>query len=1094
MNRQSEFPQRLRSVLARVAALVVILVSLSAPARSDEPSEESMAAYADAANFQTGGAIDLAIEGWNGFLRKYPDHSMVSQAAHYLGVCHMQKESPDYNAANKAFAQALKNKKYDLREESLANHGWCLYAAAGDGDQRDSAKSKRAIETYKMLADEFPKSRFLDRALFYSGEASYGLGEAQQAIGFYNKMLSMPDAKESPLRCDAIYARGVAYEELDQFDKAYASYKQLLESCAKNDLVTDVHLRTGDLMILRKEFEPAVESFEKAIESTDLEDDRGYALFRQAYALVQAERPSEAAEKYEVLLKDYPKSQYAAAAVLASAQSTYRSGDIKEATKRFQKVLGQNNKVAATEAAHWLARIAINNGDGEAAAKIANTQIKRGVEGNFVMDLRLDYAEALSMDPKTVGKSTELFEEAYRAAKEDPLAPRALYNAAFSALQTNQPKKALEFALEFIQNFPKDVLVPDVKFVAAEGQLLTGKAKDAADTYKHLLASSKKENVQRPVWLLRAGATCNAARQFDDTVEVLSAELDSLPKPTQKAEAHMLIGRAHMMSGRPGEAAKSFSASKQADPGWAGAAEAMLLAGQAQAAAGNQPKAKSTWMQLIKASPKSRMADQARYKLAQLASTKKDYDEAIQLYDQILKSDQDPGLIPYAQYGKGWVLMQAENYKPALAVLDRMLQENKQHPLRNDATLARGISLRNLGKYQLARADLEAYLALPPKGVNLGHTLYELALIDQKQKKPGEAAKKLAQLAKEVPEYPSMEKVLYELGWSYQESGNDKAAVEHFTDLVSRFPNTSFAGEAAYFVGQKHYAAQRWGTAAEQFMIAASKATEKELSEKAHYRLGWSHFKDAKYEQARAAFSDQAKTHPKGKLSFDAIMMIGECQFKQADFKAALDGYRVARNRVQENKEDSTNVRNAAERQVRELVYLHGGQSAAQLKEWDEAIGWYNELRERFPASDYLPQVFYETGFAYQQKGDTKDALKFFQEVADNYRNELAARARFMMGEIHFAERQFDKAIPEFQRVMFGFGADKAPAGIKNWQAKSGFEGGRCSELLMQNAKTATAKAKALKFAQDFFSYVIEKHPDHELVAKSRERAEALKK
>jgi len=224
------------------------------------------------------------------------------------------------------------------------------------------------------------------------------------------------------------------------------------------------------------------------------------------------------------------------------------------------------------------------------------------------------------------------------------------------------------------------------------------------------------------------------------------------------------------------------------------------------------------------------------------------------------------------------------------------------------------------------------------------------------------------------------------------------------------------------------------------------------------------------------------------------MMMVAECRFKRSDFKGALAGFEVARDKIRKDDENSKNIRDAADRQVRELVFLHGGQSAAQLKSWDGAIEWYDELRERFPSSDYLPQVFYETGYAYQQKGDRTNALKFFQEVADNYRNELAARARFMMGEIYFANREFDKAIPEFQRVMFGFGADKAPDRIKNWQAKSGFEAARCSELLMQIAKTSKGKQQALRYANDFFSYVIEKHPKHELAAKSRERLEALEK
>ena len=186
----------------------------------------------------------------------------------------------------------------------------------------------------------------------------------------------------------------------------------------------------------------------------------------------------------------------------------------------------------------------------------------------------------------------------------------------------------------------------------------------------------------------------------------------------------------------------------------------------------------------------------------------------------------------------------------------------------------------------------------------------------------------------------------------------------------------------------------------------------------------------------------------------------------------------VGRQRIRSKNESAQSIRDQAERQVRELTLLHGGQSAAQLKRWQEAIQWYDELTQRFPATVYLPQAAYEKGFAYQQLGDTNRAVKLYAQVANNYRNEIAARARFMMGEIYFGNRQYDAAIPEFQRVMFGYGAEKAPDEIKNWQAKSGFEAGRCSESLMQQAKTPAAKAKAKKFANDFFQYVISKHPE----------------
>lgn len=1077
-----------------IVLMPLLAVTASVAVAQDEPSEASMAAYADAANFQTNGATNLAIEGWQSFLEDYPDHPMAAKAAHYLGVCFMQKEAPDYAAASQAFAKALEDKQYDLREESLANHGWCLYSSAGVGEDRDAKRLESCLEVFKTLRKEFPKSRFTDRAIFYCGESEYGLGNAKKAIEYYDEMLTMPSAKDSPLRCDALYARGVAQEEADQFDSALSSYKQLLDSCGDNDLATDVHLRLGDLMIMRKQYKQAIESFADAFDSTEVDEDRAYALFRQAFAMVQAENPAEAAKKYEQLLAEYPDSPYAASATLASAQSTYRSGDIDGASERFAKVLKQNNPEAATEATHWLARIAIGRGKPQEAITLAREQIQRGVDGDFAVDVQLDLAEALSMDPKTMDQSLAIFEKAYRDAPDSPLAPRALYNAAFSALQTRQPQKALEFASEFITKFPSDGLLPDVKFVAAEGALLTGDAAGAAKTYLELIETTGTTNAQRPIWVLRAATTSNASGKPEQTIGMLEDEMDSLATDSQKAEAHVLIAQAHLMASRPAEAAKEFTAAVKADPSGPRTDEAKLMVGQSLMAAGKSEEAVAIWNRMIADQPKSRMSDQARYKLAQAAAAGKRFDAAIDFYDAILQSDQDPGLVPYALYAKAFASQQLGDHEVALSSIDQLIAGYPKHPLQNDALLSRGISRRNLGRFDEARQDLDQYLSRSPRGTNLGHALYELALVDQKEKQPAKAAKKLEQLVAEVPNYPAMDKVLYELGWSMQESGNDAAAIEHFNSLITKYPDTSLVAEASYYVGQNLYLANDWGAAAKQFSIAAAKSKDDSLSEKAHYRMGWSYFKDGDFDNASDSFATQAKRHPDGPLSFDALMMVGECQFKKGEYVEALAQYQKVRERIEKNNDTSTSVRDAAERQVRELTLLHGGQSAAQNKQWDVAIDWYDEMRNRFPSSDYLPQVFYETGFAYQQKGDEERALKFFAEVANNYRNELAARARFMMGEIYFAKRQFDKAIPEFQRVMFGFGADKAPDEIRNWQAKSGFEAGRCSELLAQSARTAAGKEKASQFAVNFFNYVLEKHSDHELSPKSRERLEALQK
>ena len=109
-----------------------------------------------------------------------------------------------------------------------------------------------------------------------------------------------------------------------------------------------------------------------------------------------------------------------------------------------------------------------------------------------------------------------------------------------------------------------------------------------------------------------------------------------------------------------------------------------------------------------------------------------------------------------------------------------------------------------------AESDLQSYLALRPKGKNLGHALYEMALIDQQKKRPEKAAARLERLVKEVPDYPNMDKVLYELGWSLREAGEEDAAEKRFAELTRKFPKTALSAEAAFFVGQKNYAEEDW--------------------------------------------------------------------------------------------------------------------------------------------------------------------------------------------------------------------------------------------------------------------------------------------
>jgi TolA-binding protein len=173
------------------------------------------------------------------------------------------------------------------------------------------------------------------------------------------------------------------------------------------------------------------------------------------------------------------------------------------------------------------------------------------------------------------------------------------------------------------------------------------------------------------------------------------------------------------------------------------------------------------------------------------------------------------------------------------------------------------------------------------------------------------------------------------------------------------------------------------------------------------------------------------------------------------------------------------------------LVYLHAAQSASKLKKWADAESLASSLLTKFADSKYKPFAIYELAYAKQKQKKAKEAIDLYSEVADNYREEIGAHARFMIGEVLFTEGNHAKAISEFQKVMYGYGGTQAPDDIKGWQALSAWEAGRCSEVIIADL-TGESRNKAVAAARKFYDFVVNNHPNHDIAAKAKQRLAEL--
>jgi TolA-binding protein len=136
--------------------------------------------------------------------------------------------------------------------------------------------------------------------------------------------------------------------------------------------------------------------------------------------------------------------------------------------------------------------------------------------------------------------------------------------------------------------------------------------------------------------------------------------------------------------------------------------------------------------------------------------------------------------------------------------------------------------------------------------------------------------------------------------------------------------------------------------------------------------------------------------------------------------------------------------------------------------------------------SAYLPEALYELGWASFNLNEQDKALEYWQQVTEIGSGALAARSRFMMGEVKFAKKDFQGAIEDYVLVVFGFGGDVADAEVKNWQAKASLQAGQASAVLAGQTPEKPARDKLISDAKKYFTRVVEKHPTSD-VAKAAE-------
>jgi len=1039
-------------------------------------SDKARNAYSDAAEFQNKKLYDVAIEDWQRFLTKFPEDPLASKAQHYLGICHL--ELKEFAKAADAFALVLKNHPdFENLEQTYLNLGWCQYSLAlaeKKADQR-SKLFQQAADRFQDQVKKYPAGKLADQALFFRGESLYHTGQKNLAATAYAALVK--NHLKSKLRSDGLYSLGVAREELDQFAEAGEAYDLFLVDYKEHDLVNEVRMRKAETVLQGGKFQEAAKLFAEvaAIEKFESAD---YALYRQAFCLTSLKQLAEAGKLYASLVESYPKSKFSDGATLSAGRCFYRAQQFTAAKTWFSKVLPKGGD-PAIEATHWLARIHLGRGAAAEALALVEKKLPTAAKSRFYVNLKMDQADAYYELPEKRAAALAAYVAIANDHPDSPQASQALYNGAFTALDLKQYQPALDHAASFHKKFPEDTLLADVKYISAEAQLQLRQLPAAEKQYRELVAGYAQHR-EILVWKLRLAVVLYAQQKYPQTADWTEKLVGQLKQPAAVAEAQFLLGASQFSQDKYPAAITALQAALAADASWRQADETLLFLSRAQHKAQQLPAATGTVQKLIKDFPKSRVLDQAHYRLGEYFYAADQYPQAIEEYQRVISEWPKSVFVPYALYGHGWSHLKARQFDPAVKSFSSLVDGYAKHQLVAPGLLGRAMCYRQAKKYQQAIDDVVAFLELNPSETEKLDGFYERGLAEVALKQHVAATKSFEALLAAKADFANTDTVLYELAWAYRSLEKIDQSTDIFNRLAKEYPNSSFIADTCFRLGEDQYQQKKYAAAIVQYQKAIGQKPTGELQENLLHKLGWAYYQQKKFTEALAQFNEQLKRSPQGHLFHDGTFMQAESLFKLKKYEEALPAF-----------EKLLDVELSSPL-FQVLARLHAGQSAGQLKRWQESLAILETIPKEFAKSSYLSETYYEIGWAQHQLKKFDLAMKAYEEAATESRIAVGARARFMMGEVEFEQKKFAQAIRHFQRVMYGFGGAEAVADVKAWQSQAALEAGLCCEVQIQESKTAAEKKRWITDARKYYNYVLQSHPASRDVARAKKRLEAL--
>ncbi len=641
--------------------------------------------YTDNAFYETGllrfesRDFDEARENFSIVTSRFPESDVYGQAQKMLGETHIALEN--YADARSAFDAALTHPESpaDVVEEAMFLEGWTfvkmgLYEEAGffleryvktylESDKLDEAyfwlgeasyntrRYKQAAESYRVVEQSYPKSKYFVRALYGYAWSMYKLGDYPVAARSFERVIERQKS-DSELAYDSFLRLGDCYFAMGNFPMAAGVYRSAVRQFPDAPGIEYAHFQLAHSNTNQRLFNRAMDGFEHILVNypqSPLADD---AQFGKAWVYFQADEFMRAIREFRTLIANFPQSELLPRAWYNIGDSYFNMDQLDAAMAAYRVVTDSFPNNQYTEnALNGLQSALMLRGRPDEAALVTPRFLEKNPghpDADRLAFKNAEFYHQRKSYPKAIAELTG-FIGAYPSSK---IIPEAYFRLGEAYAASGIADEAVSSFTKVSEVFPGSSFAPNALLEIALLHRKEGNTNEALNTLDLLGsrypvgASSSRANYEKGLIYLEKGEVEVASREFESlastqrgtnwgdkalieigrimllsspaSAESVFTEVATRRKDEIGAEAQYMKGEALFVQERFANAVAEFEkVNLYADAaGWK--ARSMLKTGESYVRLSDKRKARETYRALLKIHRLDEFAREADKKLKAL--------------------------------------------------------------------------------------------------------------------------------------------------------------------------------------------------------------------------------------------------------------------------------------------------------------------------------------------------------------------------------------------------------------------------------------------------------------------------------------------